>query len=505
MKPDLDEFFQLAKTYDIVPVVREIIADYETPVSILTRFLDEKEFFLLESVEGGERSGRFSFIGLHPEKKFLLEGEKAFLLENGHRTELSYEKNPMEALYKVVCGESVAPMDDLPPFTGGAVGYLGYDCIEFFEPIRLSRRQQEIPRSIFMLTDELIVFDNVRRTLRIIVFTHIRNRSKCLDTLSQYRDIYDEALVKIDAIERKISEAVQCPEGDEIIDEIPEMTSNMTKDEYCEIVRKAQKQIEDGEAIQIVLSQCFTTPLISKPIHLYRAVRTINPSPYTFFLKLDEITLIGSSPETLIKLENGTAILRPIAGTRKIGRTAKENAFLATDLLNDSKERAEHLMLVDLGRNDLGRTALAGTVEVNKFMNVERYSHVMHLTSEITSRLDPHYSAMDLLSTTFPAGTLSGAPKIRAMEIIDELEPTPRGVYGGALGYLSFNGNMDLAIVIRTMEITNSKIKIQAGAGIVYDSNPDSEYEETVNKAGALFQSVRMASRNLNPGTLENS
>lgn len=498
MKPDFEEFSRFAKVYDIVPVMREIIADFETPVSILTRFLDEKEFFLLESVEGAERSGRFSFIGLHPEKKFILEGEKAFLLENGHRVELSYKKNPIEALYKEVCGSSVAPVMDLPPFTGGAVGYLGYDCIEFFEPIKLSHKQTEVPRSIFMLTSELIVFDNVRRTLRIIVFTHTRNSSK-------YREIYDEALLKIDAIERKIAETVQCPPGNEIKEEIPEMTSNMTRSEFCEMVRNAQRKIEDGEAIQIVLSQCFTAPLISKPIHLYRAVRTINPSPYTFFFKTDEITLIGSSPETLIKLENGTAILRPIAGTRKIGKTSKENAFLTADLLADAKERAEHLMLVDLGRNDLGRTARAGTVEVKNFMNVEKYSHVMHLTSEITAKLESRFTAADLLSTTFPAGTLSGAPKIRAMEIIDELEPTSRGVYGGALGYFSFNGNMDLAIVIRTMEIADSKIKIQAGAGIVYDSNPDLEYEETVNKASALFQSVRMASRNLTPGSLENS
>ncbi len=497
MKPELNEFERLSELFDVVAVTQEIIADYETPVSILTRFIDEKEFFLLESVEGSERSGRFSFIGIHPDKKFVISGRETVLYENGQRILLDYKKNPLEALYKIVCGKSVAPLDDLPPFAGGAVGYIGYDCIEFFEPVELTKKQGEIPRSVFVLTDELIVFDNVRRTLRIIVFTHPED-------FESPRAAYEDALKKIDKIEKKIAEPVCCPEGNNA-DQIDEfsMMGNMSHPQFNEMVQKAREMIRDGEIVQTVLSQSFTTSLISKPIHLYRAVRTVNPSPYTFFLKLNEITLIGSSPETLIKLENGTAVLRPIAGTRKTGSSPNENAILADDLLHDRKERAEHLMLVDLGRNDLGRTASPGSVEVKKFMNVDRFSHVMHLTSEISSQLDKKYNAVDLLSTVFPAGTLSGAPKIRAMQIIDELEPDPRGVYGGALGYLSYNGNMDLAIVIRTMEILGSKIKIQAGAGIVYDSDPDKEYDETVNKAAALFQAVKMASRNLTPSSLE--
>ena len=485
LKPSLDEFKKLCQEGDIIPVYAERLADIETPVSVLGRFAEEENVFLLESVEKGERFGRYSFLGIHPRGVFTVEGSRAFYSENGTRRELKAQGCPLNALREIIQNKRALTHGDLPPLPGGAIGFIGYECVNQFEELPEPKAKVETPEAAFLITDEMLIFDNQRHTVKTVVCVHPAEFEDPQAAYEYARERISQIAVKLDTPFR--------PTEKNSDKAVPLLVSNLSRQDFYTMVEKAKEYIQQGEVIQLVLSQCFSAPMPFSALCAYRALRYVNPSPYTFFLKIGDLTLAGSSPETMVKLENGHSSLRPIAGTRKRGSTPAEDMKLADELLRDEKERAEHLMLVDLGRNDLGRTAVPGSVQVKSFMNVERYSHVMHIVSEVDAMLAEEYDAFDLVRTTFPAGTLTGAPKIRAMELIHELEPTPRGVYGGAVGYFSYTGNMDLAITIRTVEIRDQKMHVQTGAGIVYDSVSENEYEETLNKAKALFNAVNLA------------
>ena len=488
-KTDYQRFEKLAENGVIVPVFQELPADMETPVSVLERFVNDENVCLMESVENSEKFGRYSFLGVHPHGMFIVEGGEPYMLVAGQRLRLKYDKFPLDALRALVSGKKVVRDPLLPPLPGGAIGYCCYEAVGMFEKLPEPKAGLDMPVCAFMLTDEIIAFDNMRHTMMVIVNVH-------LDNFANHRDAFAAAEKRLAAL----VERIQTPVSKHITlekTETVQLQPEMTREYFEQMVEKAKQYITEGEIIQVVPSQSFSAETSIPPFLMYRALRLVNPSPYLFYLKLGEETLVGSSPETLVKLENGRSTVRPIAGTRKRGATPAEDRRLMDELLHDEKECAEHLMLVDLARNDIGRTAAIGSVQVKSFMAVEKYSHVMHIVSDVEGMLDPKYDAFDLLATTFPAGTLSGAPKIRAMEIIHELEPKPRGAYGGSVGYISYDGNMDMAITIRTLEARNGKIRVQAGAGIVYDSIPANEYQETINKAAALFKSVEFAGRNL--------
>ena len=488
-KTDLERFLKLAEKGVIVPVFQELPADMETPVSVLERFVDDENVCLMESVENSEKFGRYSFLGVNPRGLFVVENGEPAMVIKGQRLNMKYDKYPLDALRALVTGKKVARDPSLPPLPGGAIGYLCYEAVNMFEKLPEPKAKLEMPVCAFMLTDEIIAFDNMHHTMKVIVNVHLDN--------------FPNKNAAFYAGEKRVAalvERIQAPVSKHIALEHEEkvtLVPDMTREEFEQMVEKAKQYITEGEIIQVVPSQSFSAQTTIPPFLMYRALRLVNPSPYMFFLKMGDETLVGSSPETLVKLENGRSNVRPIAGTRRRGATPAEDRKLMDELLHDEKECAEHLMLVDLARNDVGRTAMTGTVQVKTFMTVEKYSHVMHIVSDVEGMLDPKYDAFDLLATTFPAGTLSGAPKIRAMEIIHELEPRPRGAYGGSVGYISYDGNMDMAITIRTLEARNGKVRVQAGAGIVYDSIPASEYQETINKATALFRSVEFAGRNL--------
>ena len=488
-KTDYQRFEKLAENGVIVPVFQELPADMETPVSVLERFVNDENVCLMESVENSEKFGRYSFLGVHPHGMFIVEGGEPYMLVAGQRLRLKYDKFPLDALRALVSGKKVVRDPLLPPLPGGAIGYCCYEAVGMFEKLPEPKAGLDMPVCAFMLTDEIIAFDNMRHTMMVIVNVH-------LDNFANHRDAFAAAEKRLAAL----VERIQTPVSKHITlekTETVQLQPEMTREYFEQMVEKAKQYITEGEIIQVVPSQSFSAETTIPPFLMYRALRLVNPSPYMFYLKLGEETLVGSSPETLVKLENGRSTVRPIAGTRKRGATPAEDRRLMDELLHDEKECAEHLMLVDLARNDIGRTVSIGSVQVKSFMAVEKYSHVMHIVSDVEGMLDPKYDAFDLLATTFPAGTLSGAPKIRAMEIIHELEPNPRGAYGGSVGYISYDGNMDMAITIRTLEARNGKIRVQAGAGIVYDSIPANEYQETINKAAALFKSVEFAGRNL--------
>ena len=488
-KTDYQRFEKLAENGVIVPVFQELPADMETPVSVLERFVNDENVCLMESVENSEKFGRYSFLGVHPHGMLIVEGGEPTMLVAGQRLRLKYDKFPLDALRALVSGKKVVRDPLLPPLPGGAIGYCCYEAVGMFEKLPEPKAGLDMPVCAFMLTDEIIAFDNMRHTMMVIVNVH-------LDNFANHRDAFAAAEKRLAAL----VERIQTPVSKHITlekTETVQLQPEMTREYFEQMVEKAKQYITEGEIIQVVPSQSFSAETSIPPFLMYRALRLVNPSPYMFYLKLGEETLVGSSPETLVKLENGRSTVRPIAGTRKRGATPAEDRRLMDELLHDEKECAEHLMLVDLARNDIGRTASIGSVQVKSFMAVEKYSHVMHIVSDVEGMLDPKYDAFDLLATTFPAGTLSGAPKIRAMEIIHELEPNPRGAYGGSVGYISYDGNMDMAITIRTLEARNGKIRVQAGAGIVYDSIPANEYQETINKAAALFKSVEFAGRNL--------
>ncbi len=486
--PDQEAFCALAQTANVVPVCAEILADTETPVSILKKIYRPGDpVFLFESAEGGERWGRYSFLGASARARVRVYRQRVEIEENGARQTRSHDSDPLPVLRDIMARYAPATMPDLPRFWGGLVGYFTYETVSFFEAID-NRWPEDKPLADFMIPDELIIFDNIRHTLVALVIAFTDGQDKAGLTA-----VFDQAHARLE----RLLAVVQGPlpvDTENPGPVLPGAISAEYDDEsYREKVRITKNYIRQGDIIQAVISQPFSCSPAPDLWTLYRAQRYINPSPYLYFLHLGDMALIGSSPETMVRLENRKATLRPIAGTRPRGESEQVDRALADELLKDEKERAEHLMLVDLGRNDLGRVAVTGSVQVTDLMVVERYSHVMHLVSNICCDLRDEFDAWDLLAATFPAGTLSGAPKIRAMEIISELEEDPRGPYGGAVGYVSFSGNMDLAITIRTATVEQDRLTVRAGAGIVADSDPETERVETVNKAMAIQKALQLA------------
>lgn len=484
MFPDKATFLELAKQGNLVPVCLDVLADTETPVSALAKMSRNGEpIFLLESVEGGERWGRYSFLGMTSRRQIQVYPETVVVANGTGVTEHAHGGDPLAVLRRVMAEFKPVSLPELPRFWGGLVGYLSYEMVSFFERIP-NLLPPDKPLAHFIVTDELLIFDNVRHSLTLVVHAF-------MDRASAPEAVYDQAVSRLEEIDRQLRQPLSVPPV--AAESSRRLTTEVDPQAFRNQVSRIKDYIREGDVIQTVISQPFTLQAPPDSWNLYRAQRYINPSPYMYYLKLGEMTLVGSSPETMVRLENGVATLRPIAGTRPRGGTEQEDRKLADELLQDPKEKAEHLMLVDLGRNDLGRVAEVGTVQVTDLMVVERYSHVMHLVTNITCDLKRENDAWDLLRATFPAGTLSGAPKVRAMEIIAELEGQPRGPYGGAIGYVSFTGNMDLAITIRTASIEDGKLTVQAGAGIVADSDPEGERRETVNKAKAIERAIELA------------
>ncbi|MFZ7126321.1 MAG: anthranilate synthase component I family protein [Desulfobacterales bacterium] len=481
--PDPVRFAELARNANVIPVCIEVLADTETPVSLLGKFYrNQPPVFLFESVEGGERWGRYSFLGISARAEIRIFRDEVVVWENHSEERIPHDGAPFAVLKRHMHRYRPADLPGLPRFWGGLVGYLTYESVAFIESIPHGWPVEKA-LAHFVVPDAMIVFDNVRHTLMAIGLAFTEN-GKPPETL--YRETVERVENLLETVENPTTPPrVSTP-----------FTSSLKPvqppEAFQASVRRVKDHIYEGDVIQTVISQSFACDTLPDLWSLYRAQRYVNPSPYLFFLHLGGTALVGSSPETMIRLENGTATLRPIAGTRPRGKTEQEDRRLASELLADEKEKAEHLMLVDLGRNDLGRVAEIGTVQVTDLMVVERYSHVMHLVSNINCDLRDGADAWDLLAATFPAGTLTGAPKVRAMEIISELETDPRGAYGGAVGYIAFNGNMDMAITIRTACAEDGRLIVRAGAGIVADSDPESEQMETVNKARAIERALQL-------------
>lgn len=494
VQPSKSEFFNLAQKGNLIPVWTEILADLETPVSAFLK-LEQGDFgFLLESVEGGEHVARYSFLGTQPLLLFRSKGDTVLIEKGGglkvHR--LQPNEDPLHVLKSLMDEFRFTPIGDLPRFCGGFVGYIGYDMVRFFERLPdLTNDDLMLPDCYLMLADTLVIFDHLKRKMKILVNAFVDG-----DPAKSY----DNAVERIEAIVHRLRSAVFSLHASSAsaVQATPAVTSNFTREGFTEIVERAKEYIAAGDIIQVVLSQRFQTQVNANPFNIYRALRSINPSPYMFYLSFGDLKLIGSSPEILVSCFGTKVITRPLAGTRPRGGTPEEDEALEKELLSDPKERAEHIMLVDLGRNDLGRVCKVGTVKTTELMKIERYSHVMHIYSTVEGELDTsRYDVFDALRATFPAGTVTGAPKIRAMEIIEELEPTKRGPYAGSVGYFSFNGNMDMAITIRTIVLKGNTAFVQAGAGVVADSVPEREFQETVNKAKALLTAIEVASQGL--------
>ena len=477
-------------------LIREISADLETPISVYMKLRGQGASFLLESVEGGERVARYSFIGIQPRAQYIIRGNEIEIVEPGSSRVVRFDEHvdPTYFLQEEMSRFKFTPQPGVPRFIGGLVGYLGYESVRHFEPTlkpALSRvevsqmKRAAIPDGMYLLADIVIAFDHARRSLSLI--------ANVLDSDAE------SANRKLDEIESCIHKALPPTPPREV--QASKTRSNMTQGRFEDMVRDAKEYIAAGDIFQVVLSQRFTRETNVEPFDVYRAVRRLNPSPYMFFFDFgivdgEPLFIVGSSPEMFVRLEGRTASLRPIAGTRPRGADADADAALAQELLADPKERAEHVMLVDLGRNDLGRVCEYGTVKVSDFFTIEKYSHVMHIVSHVEGKLRPDLTAFDLVRAAFPAGTVSGAPKVRALEIIAELEPDARGAYAGTVGYFGFDGNMDTCLAIRTMVGRGNTFTVQAGAGIVADSNPNTEYQETVNKASAMLKAIEMAETN---------
>jgi anthranilate synthase component 1 len=487
--PSFEEFSATARHGNLIPIYKEILADLETPVSAYLKIDDGRYAYLLESVEGGEQWGRYSFLGSRPTVIVEARGSRVEV-RRAERVEVIETPDPLRAVEKVMADYTPVPVPGLPRFFGGAVGYVGYDVApKGFEHLAMRAKPSlGLPDLCLMITDTLLIFDRVAQRINVVSNAHVTGRP--------LREVYDESVAKIDALIAALRRPLPPPSRQQA-GQPSQPASNVTRAEFVGMVQRAKEYIAAGDVFQVVLSQRFHTPVASSPVDLYRALRVINPSPYMYLLRLGSLAVVGSSPEVLVRCEDGVVGVRPIAGTRRRGRDEADDARLARELSEDQKECAEHLMLVDLGRNDVGRVAKTGSVRVDEFMVVERYSHVMHLVSHVRGDLAPGKTAYDVLRACFPAGTLSGAPKIRAMEIIDELEPTGRGLYGGAIGYISFSGNLDTCIAIRTIVVDQGVAYIQAGAGIVADSHPESEYDETVNKAQGMVAAINMAEKGL--------
>jgi anthranilate synthase component 1 len=483
-----EEFVELSRRGTFVPVCREIMADLLTPVSAFLKIAEHSDYaFLLESVEGGEHVGRYSFLGKDP---FLIVRSRTGEVTIEQAGACSARTEPFVEVLRGLMAEFQAPfVPDLPRFTGGAVGYLDYDAAEWFEPsVAPGTPPLDRDQAGFMIFDTILAFDHVKH--RILAIANAR-----LSPGEDLRALYDFACAKIDFLERELERNLSKPERPEPI--ALEVAPNLSREAFEQAVRTIQEKIAAGDIYQAVFSQRFETRTSAAPFDVYRALRHINPSPYMFFIRIGRDAIVGASPEMLVRVEGRHVETHPIAGTRRRGATPDEDQRLADELRRNEKERAEHVMLVDLGRNDIGRVAAVGSVRVPQFMALERYSHVMHLVSRVEGRLADDCDRLDALVATFPAGTLTGAPKIRAMQIVGELEPSRRGLYGGAVGYVDFAGNLDFCIAIRTITMRDGRADVQAGAGIVADSHPAAEYEETRDKAQALLQALEMAERGL--------
>jgi len=472
--PTLEDVKKLGKDGNVVPIYREIVADLETPVSAFLKINQGGYSFLLESVEGGERLARYSFIGTEPYRVLSTKGED--------------KADPLPLIAEELSRYKIVPASELPKFCGGAVGYLSYETVTRFEELPSPDHDPlGLPESLFMFVDTVLIFDHVTHKIKVLSHVHLDG-----DIAEAYQKAVDKIENLVERLNQPLKPSQQMNATTPLVSE-SKPSSNFTKEEYEAAIDKIKRYITAGEAIQVVPSQRLAQPTDAAPFEIYRALRTINPSPYMFYFDFNDFYIIGASPEILVRVEDGTVTTRPLAGTRPRGKNPAEDAALEEELRNDEKERAEHIMLVDLGRNDIGRVSEPGTVKVSELMEVERYSHVMHLVTNVQGRLRHDMNAFDALRACFPAGTVSGAPKIRAMEIIAEVEPEKRGPYAGAAGYLSFSGNMDMAIAIRTMVVTKGIAYTQAGGGIVYDSVPEREYEETMNKARALLNAISQA------------
>ena len=491
--PSFAEFERLAGKGSLIPLSCEVLADQDTPVSAYLKLRKGKHGFLLESVEGGERWARYSFLGTGVSSVFRSKGRLVEIFENNRRLFRGSVTDPFEAFREHMKRYKPAPVRGLPRFYGGAVGYVGYDTIRFFEKLpERSRESLGIWDIYLMFCESLLIFDNVRHTIRIVSCCH-------LPGFPSLGEAYEATVEKIEAtirmlrLRRKQEDYGGAPDNPGVL----RVRSNMSRPQYLEAVRKAKRHVKAGDIIQVVLAQRLQVEEALDPFCLYRALRMVNPSPYMFFLQFPDYALVGSSPEVLVRVENRQVEVRPIAGTRPRGGDPKADRRKEEQLKKSEKEIAEHIMLVDLGRNDVGRVSAPGTVEVGELMTIERYSHVMHLVSHVRGRLAAGKDCFDAFRACFPAGTLSGAPKIRAMEIIEDLEPDRRGPYGGAVGYFGFSGNMDMAIAIRTVLAMPEELHFQVGAGIVADSRPESEYQECLNKAQALVKAIQMARHGL--------
>jgi len=489
--PTKQEFEKLCKKGNLIPLYREILADVDTPVSAFIKLDDGKYTYLLESVERGERLGRYSFLGIHPFLIFQSKGKSVHLFyPDGKREDYEVEDDPLSILKKIMHSFKVVTLPHLPIFFGGAVGYIGYDVVKFWEKVpHLRKEELSFSDSFFVFTNSVVIFDHLNHKIKIVSYAFLNGESP--------GKVYQQAVERIEEIVYRLSCTLPQPRNKisgkgrkgEVI------KSNFTPEEFTRCVKQAKEYIGKGDIFQVVLSQRFSRKISVSSFDIYRVLRSLNPSPYMYYLRCGDFSLVGSSPEILVRKEGDKVVLRPIAGTRPRGKNEDEDAKLARDLMRDEKERAEHIMLVDLGRNDLGRVCDYGTVKVKELFSLERYSHVMHLVSEVQGTLRKGVDQFDLLRACFPAGTVSGAPKVRAMQIIEELEPSCRGPYAGALGYFSFSGNMDTCIIIRTIIISKDTAYIQAGAGIVADSVPDNEFKETLNKAKALIKAIELAER----------
>jgi len=484
--PDFKTYKKLSHRGNLIPIVKELILDRETPVSAFIKVsCNETSAFLLESVEYGEKIGRYSFIGFDPEI-ILEKNDDNIVVKERARGNKSFNRDDLlDVMKDILSRYKLVPVKNLPAFCGGFVGFLSYENVAIFEDVYLKKmRSLNFPNAIFFLVRSLIVFDHLDKKVKLIVMSHANKSIK---------HSYDEALKKIGKLEKSFLRKKRTFVKSKQKKYVSKIKSNMTKKQFVSSVNKIKKYIRAGDVIQVVFSQRFFLGKTNNDFNIYRALRTINPSPYMFYFKHNDIRLIGSSPEMLVRKEGEHAEVRPIAGTRKRGKNADEDKVLARELKSDEKELAEHLMLVDLGRNDIGRVCQFNTIKVKDYARIEKYSHVMHLVSEVHGLLRKGKDSFDLLRATFPAGTVTGAPKIRAMEIINEIEPTERGPYAGCVGYFGFNENCDMCITIRTIMMKGKKVFLQVGAGIVFDSVPSREYIETLNKAKALIKAVEIA------------
>ena len=494
LKPTLKEFKEKSKQGNLIPVYKEVLADLDTPVSAYMKMCGGEYSFLLESVEGGEKWARYCFLGFDPSIIISIKGNEVVVEKNGQaKSILITQGNPLVGLKDILARYQPVDVEGLPRFSGGAVGFVSYDMVRSFEDLPEDTVDDlQVPDARFVITDTLLIFDNVAQTIKIVSNAHVDNEN--------IEESYNQAVKNIDAIEKKLRTSLPVDVNNKKspkIDSLNCIESNFKKEHFINSVQKIKNYILEGDVIQVVLAQRLKFNISKDPFTIYRALRSINPSPYMYYLKFGDLEIVGSSPEILVRLEGEKIEVRPIAGTRKRGQSEEEDQALENDLLNDEKELAEHIMLVDLGRNDVGRVAKINSVSVNEKFTIERYSHVMHIVSNVQGELKKGLDGYDVLAATFPAGTLSGAPKVRAMEIIEELEPTRRGLYGGAVGYISFNGNMDTAIAIRTLLIKNKTAYLGVGAGIVADSIAENEFEETMNKGKALLKAIELAEKGL--------